>query len=276
VSTARLSPIVEHMASPLRSEPMDIDTSLKCDVVPIGPLKISVLSLKQLTQRLIGHTFDTKTQHVVTANAQFYVLAEENEEFKDCVSQAEYVCADGIAIVMACKWLGKCDVARVPGVDLVSDLCKEAAPLGLRVFFLGGKVGTAQRSASIMCDSFRGLQVAGVSCPPIGFLSSPALLEALLEEIKESRPAILFVALGAPNQELFIQRYVRPLGISVAIGVGGSFDIIAGEFRRAPLYIQKVGLEWAFRWAQEPRRLARRYLIGNALFAYYLIRDLIA
>jgi UDP-N-acetyl-D-mannosaminuronic acid transferase (WecB/TagA/CpsF family) len=106
--------------------------------VPIGPIKISLLSAEQLTERLIGHAFGNVTQHVVTANAQFYVLAEEQQDFRNCIRGADYVCADGVSIVVACKWLGRANATRIPGVDLVSDLCKSAAGLALKVFFLGG------------------------------------------------------------------------------------------------------------------------------------------
>jgi N-acetylglucosaminyldiphosphoundecaprenol N-acetyl-beta-D-mannosaminyltransferase len=244
-------------------------------MVPIGPIKISLMSAEQLTQRLIGHAFGTATQHVVTANAQFYVLAEERQDFRECIQGADYVCADGVSIVLACKWLGRAKATRIPGVDLVSDLCKEAAGVGLKVFFLGGNPGSAERSAAILTERFPGLQVAGISCPPKGFQSNPEILGKVLSEVQESQAAILFVALGAPSQEFFIQDHVRPMNIPVAIGIGGSLDILAGEFKRAPEYVQRLGLEWAYRLAQEPRRLARRYIVGNTLFLFYLVRYLL-
>jgi N-acetylglucosaminyldiphosphoundecaprenol N-acetyl-beta-D-mannosaminyltransferase len=244
-------------------------------MVPIGPIKISLMSAEQLTQRLIGHAFGTATQHVVTANAQFYVLAEERQDFRECIQGADYVCADGVSIVLACKWLGRAKATRIPGVDLVSDLCKEAAGVGLKVFFLGGNPGSAERSAAILTERFPGLQVAGISCPPKGFQSNPEILGKVLSEVQESQAAILFVALGAPSQEFFIQDHVRPMNIPVAIGIGGSLDILAGEFKRAPQYVQRLGLEWAYRLAQEPRRLARRYIVGNTLFLFYLVRYLL-
>lgn len=244
-------------------------------VVPIGPIKISLLSAEQLTQRLIGHAFGDVTQHVVTANAQFYVLAEERQDFRDCIRGADYVCADGVSIVVACKWLGRAKATRIPGVDLVSDLCRSASGLALKVFFLGGNPGSAERSAAILAERFPGLRVAGICCPPKGFQSDPQMLNRVLSEIKESQAAILFVALGAPFQEFFIQDHIRPMNIPVAVGIGGSLDIIAGEFKRAPRYIQRLGLEWAYRLAQEPRRLARRYIVGNTLFLFYLVRYLL-
>jgi N-acetylglucosaminyldiphosphoundecaprenol N-acetyl-beta-D-mannosaminyltransferase len=244
--------------------------------IGIGPLRIDSLSVFELTRRLIGHTFAPgKTNHVVTANAQFYVLAEEREDFRRCVGEAEYVCADGISVAVACKWLGRKAVARIAGVDLISYLCAESVPLDLTSYFLGGNPGSAAKAASIMMKKYPGLRVAGVSCPPVGFIQNPEVLSEVIEAIKAAKPSIVYVALGAPRQEFFIQEHIRPLGIPVAVGVGGSFEIICGVTRRAPLWVQNSGLEWLYRWAQEPVRLANRYLIGNALFSFYLVRNMV-
>ncbi len=244
--------------------------------IGIGPLRIDSLSAHELTRRLIGHTFAPgKTNHVVTANAQFYVLAEEREDFRRCVGEAEYVCADGISVAVACKWLGRKAVSRIAGVDLISYLCAESVALDLTVYFLGGNPGSAAKTASVMMKKYPGLRVAGVSCPPIGFIHDPEILAGVLKAIKAANPSIIYVALGAPRQEFFIQEHIRPLGIPVAIGVGGSFEIICGKTRRAPLWVQNSGLEWLYRWVQEPVRLANRYTVGNALFSYYLMRNIV-
>lgn len=242
--------------------------------VSIGPMRVSVLTADELVHRLIGHTFGETTHHVVTANAQFYVLAEQNQIFRKCVHEAEYVCADGVSVSMACRWLGKTRVARIAGVDLIPQLCRHAAQLGLPVYFLGGTPGAGKRTAQLLSDIFPGLRVAGVDCPPVGFLDRPEALAAVLADIRNAVPAVLFVALGAPQQEYFIQRYIRPLGVPVAMGVGGSFEMIAGVRHRAPKWMRFAGMEWLFRWAQEPKRLARRYLVGNSLFSIYVLRYL--
>jgi N-acetylglucosaminyldiphosphoundecaprenol N-acetyl-beta-D-mannosaminyltransferase len=244
--------------------------------IGIGPLRIDSLSAYELTRRLIGHTFTPgKTNHVVTANAQIYVLAEEREEFRRCVGEAEYVCADGISVAIACKWLGRKAVARIAGVDLISYLCAEAVSLDLTIYFLGGNPGSAAKTASIMMKKFPGLRVAGISCPPLGFIQNADMLSEVLESIVIAKPSIIYVALGVPRQEFFIRKYIRPLGIPVAVGVGGSFEIICGVTNRAPSWMRQSGLEWLYRWAQEPVRLANRYLIGNSLFLFYLMRNLV-
>ena len=254
------------------SETMPYEARGNLKNIAIGPMRVSALSAHELTRRLIGHTFGKETHHVVTANAQFYVLAERDAMFRRCVEEAQYVCADGVSVVMACKWLGKADISRLAGVDLIPMLCEQAATLGLPIYFLGGRPGSAAQSASLMMRQYPGLKIAGIGCPPVGFQDDPEELQEVLKCLKIANPAIVFVALGAPHQEFFIQQHVRALNIPVAMGVGGSFEMISGMVQRAPGWIRRGGLEWAYRLAQEPRRLGKRYLVGNTLFSFYVMR----
>ncbi len=241
--------------------------------IAIGPIRIDALDETELTRRLVENIFySTKTHHVVTANAQFYNLAEQDGTFRKCIAEAEYVCADGVSVVTACKWLRGANVTRVPGVDLVDRLCQQSSVFGFSVYFLGGKPGSGEMAAALLSQKYPGLRVAGSSCPPWGFEKDPEVLSRVLEDIRRASPAVLLVALGAPRQEYFIAEHIRPLQIPVAIGVGGSFEMIAGKVNRAPVWVQRVGMEWAYRWAQEPRRLAKRYAVGNLQFAFYLVR----
>jgi N-acetylglucosaminyldiphosphoundecaprenol N-acetyl-beta-D-mannosaminyltransferase len=243
--------------------------------IDLGPIEIDAMSLTELAHTLVGHAFARdETNHVVTANAQFYVLAEKNEEFRACVRDAEYVCADGVSLLIASKWLAGVSLDRVPGVELVASICEEAARFGLSIYFLGGKPGSAARSASILMHRFPGFRLAGVSCPPLGFLKRPEILRQVLDGVKAAKPSIIFVALGAPRQEFFIRDYIRDIGVPVAIGVGGSMEIICGAAPRAPMWMRGAGLEWLFRWYKEPLRLTNRYLIGNVIFFFYLARNL--
>jgi N-acetylglucosaminyldiphosphoundecaprenol N-acetyl-beta-D-mannosaminyltransferase len=140
------------------------------------------------------------------------------------------------------------------------------------VFFMGGRPGTAQATASILAAKYPGMVIAGVSCPKYGFELSKETLTPVLDEICEAKPHVLFLALGAPKQEFFIGEHIRPLRIPLAVGIGGSFELLAGETHRAPQWMQDAGLEWAFRFAQEPLRLWRRYLLGNVEFLWGLGR----
>jgi len=241
--------------------------------VPIGPMDIRAVSMHQLVEDLVrSASASPKTQHVVTANAQFYTLAEQREDFRECLAQAEYVCADGVSLVLACKLLGSQKVDRVAGVDLVERVCARSVEAGLSVYFCGGREGSAEAAAAVLAERYPGFRLAGSSCPPHGFEGDQQALSAVLADIRRVKPSIIFVALGAPRQEFFISRYIRPLGVSVAVGVGGSFEIIAGLVRRAPLWVQDAGFEWAYRLMQEPRRLAHRYIVGNTKFFLYLLK----
>jgi N-acetylglucosaminyldiphosphoundecaprenol N-acetyl-beta-D-mannosaminyltransferase len=238
-------------------------------------MRVTTLSRQALADHLIRHIFDgASTQHVVTANAQFYVLAERDGRFRQCLAEADYICADGLPIVRMCNWMGAVEVERITGVDLIPLLCERAAELDLPVYLLGGTRGSAAATASLLMDRYRKLRVCGVGCPPEGFENSREVLTEVVRSIARAKPAIIFIAFGAPKQEYFIQQHIKPLGIPVAVGVGGSFELLSGVRRRAPGWAQAAGMEWAFRLAQEPRRLAKRYLLGNSVFSYYALRYL--
>jgi N-acetylglucosaminyldiphosphoundecaprenol N-acetyl-beta-D-mannosaminyltransferase len=239
--------------------------------IPVGIIDVDTYPPNELAGRLVYNSLTSDyTRHVVTANAQFYVMAERLRRFRKCLERAEYVCADGFSIQLACKWLGKTAITRCPGVDLVRDLCKEGARHGLRVYLLGGAPGSADVSARILSDCYPGVEVVGTDCPPLDFEKQPETLNAVLSRLAEARPQIVFVGLGAPKQEYFIDQHIRPLRISVAVGVGGTFEMISGRVPRAPGWIRHIGMEWSYRLVREPRRLWRRYLIGNLEFLFIL------
>ena len=239
--------------------------------IPVGPIEVDTYSPHELTDRLLYSSLTSEsTRHVVTANAQFYVMAERLRRFRHCLERAEYVCADGFSIQLACRWLAKTPIDRCPGVDLVRDLCREGAGHGLRVYFLGGAPGSAVSTARILSNLYPGIEIAGTDCPPFNFEKDPESLNAVLERLAAARPQVVFVALGAPKQEYFIDQHIRPLRISVAVGVGGAFEMISGRIPRAPAWIQRIGMEWCYRLLREPKRLWRRYLIGNLEFLMIL------
>ena len=240
----------------------------------VGPLRIDLVTHAEFVENIVQTAFTASTTHLVaTANAQFYVLASQSSRFAHVLRSAEFVCADGISIIGASRLLTGRIPDRIPGVDLIGTLCKHGADRGLRVFLLGGRPGSAAATAKLLLRSYEGIQIVGVDCPPFGFEEDAKALQPLLEKIRSAAPQIIFVGLGAPKQEFFINEHIRPIGVPIAVGVGGSFDMYSGHLRRAPQWLQKLGLEWGFRLAQEPYRLWKRYLIGNSVFCCYLLRD---
>ncbi len=248
-----------------------VDLAVERKRISVGLFDVDAYPPEELTDLLVFHSITSDfTRHVITANAQFYVMAERSRRFRRCLERAEYVCADGFSIQLACKWLTRTDVERCPGVDLVRDLCCEGASHGLRVYFLGGTPGSAESTAQTLSANYPGIEVVGVDCPPMDFEKHPETLHPVLSRLAHARPQVVFVGLGAPKQEYFIDQHVRPLRIPVAVGVGGTFEMISGRVPRAPEWIRNIGMEWFYRLAREPRRLWRRYLIGNLEFLFIL------
>lgn len=240
----------------------------------IGSLAIDQYSQAALIDEILHHAlFGNETRHLVTANAQFYVLAEKSRRFRQCLREAHYICADGMPIVWACSALYDGRVPRIAGVNLIEKLCQYGAAHRLRVFLLGGKPGTADLTAEMLKKRYPGIQIAGVSCPDFGFERRDETLQPVLDHIADARPHILFVGLGAPKQEFLIHDQIRRIRVPLAIGIGGSFEILSGQLKRAPMWMRSSGLEWLYRLCQEPGRLWRRYLIGNAEFIWHILRS---
>jgi N-acetylglucosaminyldiphosphoundecaprenol N-acetyl-beta-D-mannosaminyltransferase len=245
--------------------------------ISIGPVEVDAIPREDLVEWIVQQAFHADSTRVVaTINAQFYVLAEEDAVFRDCMIRSEITCADGFPIGMAAGLLGGRRVERVAGVDLVEEICRRGASSGLRVYLLGGRPGSAAHLAKLLQTRYPGVEIAGVACPLPGFEKRKQSLSGILDEIAAARPHVVFVALGAPKQEMFIDQYLRNLQIPVAIGVGGSFEILTGVTRRAPKFIQQIGMEWMYRLYQEPHRLWRRYLIGNPQFLWSLSKYLVS
>jgi N-acetylglucosaminyldiphosphoundecaprenol N-acetyl-beta-D-mannosaminyltransferase len=232
-----------------------------------------MFSQDRLVDEVLRHALHGKvTRQLVTANAQFYVLAENSRRFRECLREADYICADGMPIVWACNFFGEGRVPRIAGVDLIERVCQRGAAQRLRVFLLGGRPEAASETADILRKRYPGIQIVGVDCPPFGFERRAQSLQNVLDHIAIARPHVIFVGLGAPKQELLIRNHIRPLQIPLAVGIGGSFEILSGKLDRAPIWMQSIGLEWAYRLCQEPARLWRRYLIGNTQFVWYIAR----
>ena len=219
----------------------------------------------------IALTKGRKPGMIATANAQFAQIARSNQHFRDILREAEIVVADGMSVVMASRLLGHPLPERIAGVDLLMEICKEAAESGLRVYFLGGRPYAAANTAEKMRAMIPALKIAGVDRPPMGFNADEAESMAVVERIRAARPEILFVGFGAPRQEFWMEQHRDELPVKVMIGVGGSFEILSGMKTRAPHWMQHGGLEWLFRLVQEPGRLWRRYLFGNLEFVQMIV-----
>jgi N-acetylglucosaminyldiphosphoundecaprenol N-acetyl-beta-D-mannosaminyltransferase len=205
-------------------------------------------------------------------NAQFVEIAHQEERFAELLRRADLSVADGLSLVWASRCLGQFVPERVAGADLMVRLCEAAAANGKTVYFLGGSPGAASCAADRLCQELPMLTVAGVDCPPKGFLENPDECVRVASRIESARPDLLFVGLGAPKQEYWIEGHAH-LPAKVMMGIGGSFEFLAGFRRRAPLLVQKAGFEWLWRLCMEPRRLWKRYLVGNCIFLFVVFKQ---
>ncbi|HUO09768.1 MAG TPA: WecB/TagA/CpsF family glycosyltransferase [Phycisphaerae bacterium] len=243
-----------------------------------------------LTSRLLGMPLNAMTESqtvhfvadriarrqgtwVLTPNLdilrQYCTAPEVRSFFHADEGGADLLVADGMPLVWASRLAGRPVPERVPGSGLVLRLAEVAAGNKWSIYLLGGSPGAADRASAILQARYPGLEIAGACCPLPGFEKDPGQLAAIREKIRAADPQIVYVALGFPKQETII-RYLRPaLPAATFIGVGISLSFIAGEIRRAPRLVQQLGLEWAHRLVQEPRRLARRYLVDDLPFALF-------
>jgi N-acetylglucosaminyldiphosphoundecaprenol N-acetyl-beta-D-mannosaminyltransferase len=206
-----------------------------------------------------------------TVNVAILMMMRSDPRLQRFVDAAQWAVADGQPLVWASRLGPKPLPERVTGVDLIDRLCARAARDGLGVYLLGANIGTVRKAADVLRARHRGLDIRGIAD---GYFS-PEQAADRARAVAESGADLLFVAMGAPRQEYFIEDQWERLGARVVIGVGGSFEVIAGHRKRAPAILQYAGLEWAFRLAQEPRRLFRRYLVTNSQFLGLMFREFV-
>ena len=207
--------------------------------------------------------------HLVGVNADKLLQMRDDPWMDACVRRCEVVSADGASMVMAAKRLGVGVPGRVAGIDLMRELCALAGREGHRVYLLGARAEVVERAAGVLSAEHPGLHLAGHRD---GYFKDGEF-DAVAAQVGEARPDIVFVGITSPRKERLIERF-RELGAKGAfVGVGGSFDVVSGNIPRAPAWMQRANLEWLFRMAREPRRLARRYVVGNARFCLLLWKE---
>lgn len=210
---------------------------------------------------------------IMGPNAQLVTLAARQPQFAEALRCADLSVPDGISVVLAARLLGQPVPERVPGGELMERLCLESTQHGLSVFFLGGLPGAAEGAARRFASQSPGFRLSGTYCPPAGFEKDPFECARIRRRITEAKPDLLCVAFGAPKQELWMRETCPTLPIGAAISVGAALDTQAGLRKRAPRWTHRIGCEWLYRLAREPRRLWRRYLIGNTHFLSLVARE---
>ncbi|MTI80435.1 MAG: WecB/TagA/CpsF family glycosyltransferase [Firmicutes bacterium] len=227
---------------------------------------IDALNMQETVKRVVEFVHSDRPHRVITLNPEYLYQAQTRRDLLDLANSADLVTPDGTGIVWACKTAGFPVPERVTGIDLMLHLCEQGSHEGWRVFLLGAAPGVAEEAAEKLKQQYPGLEIAGTHD---GYFKD-AESEQIAGMINESKPHLLFVALGMPRQEQWIAKYQPKMGVPCAIGVGGSFDVISGRKQRAPEWTQKMKVEWLYRLAKEPSRLKRQLVLPK--FATLVIR----
>ncbi|QDF29509.1 WecB/TagA/CpsF family glycosyltransferase [Halarcobacter anaerophilus] len=225
------------------------------------------------TVNMIDESIQNKTHlHHVVVNAAKLVHMQKDKELYDSVVNSDIINPDGQAVVWASKFLGQPLKERVAGIDLMENLVKLSHEKGYKVFFFGAKEEIVKGVVDRYTEEYSKDIIAGYRN---GYFKKDEE-ESIANEIASSEADILFVAISSPTKEIFLNKYKDIINTPFIMGVGGSFDVVAGKVTRAPLWMQKAGLEWFYRFLQEPRRMWKRYLVTNSLFIWYMLKEKIS
>ncbi|MDX1718303.1 MAG: WecB/TagA/CpsF family glycosyltransferase, partial [Anderseniella sp.] len=235
-------------------------------------VSIDNLTMQEAIADICRRSLSTGQHRYAFVNADCLNHANRNAAYARVLSRQTRVFADGSGVSLAARLNGVRVRGNVNGTDLFPLLCREAATLGLRIFLLGGGAGIADQAASNMRQAYRDLNICGTHD---GYFKSAETAE-VIGKINECNPDIILIGLGAPRQEMWIEKHRDQLNARVLIGVGGLFDYYSGRIRRAPMWMRKIGCEWIWRLAQEPRRLFVRYVLGNPVFVCRALLDRLA
>jgi N-acetylglucosaminyldiphosphoundecaprenol N-acetyl-beta-D-mannosaminyltransferase len=244
--------------------------------IPLFGIGIDAISFSECISTIEKAVTDKMNVFVVTPNVDHLMKLRHDQEFRAIYRQAFLSVADGVPLLWAMRFLGTPLKGRINGTDLLVSLTELSARKGYSVFFLGGRPGAAEKAKVRLEQTCPGVRIAGCYAPPLGFENDPVENAKIRDMIKAASPDLLFVGFGAPKQEKWIYNWHKELNVPVSIGIGVSFELIAGMISRAPVWMQKNGFEWFWRLLAEPGRLWKRYLVDDLRFFPMILREKIA
>jgi N-acetylglucosaminyldiphosphoundecaprenol N-acetyl-beta-D-mannosaminyltransferase len=231
---------------------------------------VDCVDMAQSLQAVETMTKGDCPQTVIAVNPEKVIAAQNNPKLMQRLRNAGLLIPDGIGVVYAVRILRRKQIRRVPGSELMPAICGLAAEKGFKVFLFGASPETNDQAARVLLGRYPGLQIVGRQH---GYLDDKDMPD-LLNRINASQADVLFVALGSPKQELWMDRHLAQLNVKVCQGVGGTFDVLAGKVKRAPSLFLKLNMEWLYRLLSNPRRLSRQIVLPK--FAYQVLRAKIA
>jgi N-acetylglucosaminyldiphosphoundecaprenol N-acetyl-beta-D-mannosaminyltransferase len=243
------------------------------DAIEMFGLRISRLNRAEVFQRISERIASRAPGIVVTPNVDHICRCHVDPMFREAYASAFLSLPDGMPILWSAKLVGKPLKEKLSGSDMVPLLAEYAANQGHTVFFLGAAEGVAEEAKNELCRRYPKLIVKGVYSPPMHFERNEHENSRVIQLLRNAAPDLCFLALGSPRQEIWMYQHSVLSGVPVMIGVGAGLDFIAGRVRRAPVWMQRVGLEWVWRLCMEPRRLWRRYLVEDSIFFALVWRE---
>lgn len=237
----------------------------------IGGMRVNASNYTRIASRIIKRSADPTTHYICISNVHMTMEAWDDPDYRDIVNSSFLVTSDGMPLVWVLRMRGHKDAERVYGPTLMLHVCEAAAKEGLPIGLYGGAPKVLDELKGVLLAKFPGLQIPVAISPPFGPVS-PEQDAAYCKAINESGARILFVGLGCPKQERWMHAHKDSIN-AVMLGVGAAFNFHAGHVKQAPAWLQKIGMEWAFRFAMEPRRLWKRYLWHNPRFILLVLRE---
>ncbi len=235
-------------------------------------LPLDILTLSETIEWVESAIRARKPMQHTVVNAAKIVHSRTDQFLKKSIVESDLVNIAGQAVVWAARLLGVDVPERVAGVDLMWELLRVAEKKGYRVYFLGATRLVVELMVQRLALELPKLQIAGFRD---GYFSGDEGIE-VATQIRESKADILYVGMPTPRKERFISDHLERMNVPFAMGVGGSFDVLSGRVKRAPVWVQRVGMEWAFRLSQEPRRLLKRYALTNFAFLSLVFKEILA
>ena len=232
----------------------------RLEILGVG---IDKVNSQQALEKIGEFIASGQPHQIVTANAEIIYQASKNEKMCNVINNAQMVTADGSGVVWASRQLGQPLEQRVTGIDLVNSICEQSAKDKWKIYILGSAPGVAATAAVNIRDKFPGCNIVGTHH---GYFNAKEEKQ-ILAELEQLKPDVLFVALGAPKQEYWIADHLAELGIPVGMGIGGSMDVLSGNVKRAPKWMQKMSLEWLYRLLIQPTRFKRVLALPKFMLA---------
>jgi len=249
-----------------------VNNTKKADQLDILGVNLSVINMDDARRVIVDLIRENKQGYVSVCPVSTIMACQKNERLRKIVNSANLVTPDGMPSVWIGKARGFKNIERVYGPDLMLSLCQISSQKGYRNYFYGATDEVLNALRDTLQERFPGLHICGQYAPPYRELTEEED-KKIIQHINNAAPDILWIGLGSPKQDIWIDEHRQELNVGVSLAVGAAFDFLSGTKPQAPRWMQKSGLEWFFRLCCEPRRLWRRYFVGNTMFIYLMIKD---